>query len=80
LAAGRSALGLSVVVEEASDRIGERLAVTVTGALQTPTGRMVFARCDRSPERPGERGNGRAADKQGGKPVALQEHQPPGPG
>ena len=73
-----------VVVEDARRRIGERLPVTVTGALQTPTGRMVFARCDRSPdrspERPGERGNGRGLDKQGGKPVAVREHQPPGPG
>jgi uncharacterized protein YacL len=41
--------GTMVVVEDARQRIGERLAVTVTGALQTPTGRMVFARCDRSP-------------------------------
>lgn len=47
--------GTMVVVEEARRRIGERLAVTVTGALQTPTGRMVFARCDR----------------QGGKPVVV---------
>ncbi len=72
--------GTMVVVEDARRRIGERLPVTVTGALQTPTGRMVFARCDRNQERPGERGNGRGLDKQGGKPVALQEHQPPGPG
>ena len=76
--------GTMVVVEDARRRIGERLPVTVTGALQTPTGRMVFARCDRSPdrspERPGERGNGRGLDKQGGKPVAVREHQPPGPG
>jgi hypothetical protein len=38
--------GTMVVVEEARRQIGERLAVTVTGALQTPTGRMVFARWD----------------------------------
>ncbi|MBW4530339.1 MAG: PIN/TRAM domain-containing protein [Aphanothece saxicola GSE-SYN-MK-01-06B] len=72
--------GTMVVVEDARRRIGERLPVTVTGALQTPTGRMVFARCDRNQDRPGERDNGRGLDKQGGKPVALQEHQPPGPG
>lgn len=76
--------GTMVVVEDARRRIGERLSVTVTGALQTPTGRMVFARCDRNPERPagrqGERGNGRGLEPQGGKPVVLQEHQPPGPG
>jgi uncharacterized protein YacL len=39
--------GTMVVVEEARKRIGERLPVTVTGALQTPTGRMVFARQER---------------------------------
>ncbi|MGL6134465.1 MAG: TRAM domain-containing protein, partial [Prochlorococcaceae cyanobacterium] len=72
--------GTMVVVEDARRRIGERLPVTVTGALQTPTGRMVFARCDRNHDRSGELGNGRGLDKQGGKPVALQEHQPPGPG
>ena len=72
--------GTMVVVEDARLRIGERLPVTVTGALQTPTGRMVFASCDRNQERPGERDTGRGLDKQGGKPVALQEHQPPGPG
>jgi uncharacterized protein YacL len=38
--------GTMVVVEAARRRIGQRLPVTVTGALQTPTGRMVFARCD----------------------------------
>lgn len=72
--------GTMVVVEDARRRIGERLPVTVTGALQTPTGRMVFARCDRNQDRPGELANGRGLDKQGGKPVALREHQPPGPG
>jgi uncharacterized protein YacL len=39
--------GTMVVVEEARNRIGERLQVTVTGALQTPTGRLVFARSDK---------------------------------
>ena len=39
--------GTMVVVEEARHRIGERLQVTVTGALQTPTGRLVFARNDK---------------------------------
>jgi len=43
--------GTMVVVEDARRRIGERLAVTVTGALQTPTGRMVFARCEKAAER-----------------------------
>ncbi len=36
--------GTMVVVEGGRSGIGERLAVTVTGALQTPAGRMVFAR------------------------------------
>jgi uncharacterized protein YacL len=66
--------GTMVVVEEARKRIGERLLVTVTGALQTPTGRMVFARQDRggdSAERAGVKG--------GGKPVASQEQPPASP-
>ena len=36
--------GTMVVVESGRDSIGERREVTVTGALQTPAGRMVFAR------------------------------------
>lgn len=43
--------GTMVVVEGARDRIGQRLPVTVTGALQTPAGRMVFARCDHKSSR-----------------------------
>ena len=38
--------GTMVVVEGARGRIGERLPVIITGALQNPTGRMVFARLD----------------------------------
>jgi uncharacterized protein YacL len=38
--------GTMVVVDGAHGRSGERLAVVVTGALQTPTGRMVFGRID----------------------------------
>ncbi|MEX0587755.1 MAG: TRAM domain-containing protein [Cyanobium sp.] len=38
--------GTMVVVEGARGRIGERLHVVVTGALQNPTGRIVFARSD----------------------------------
>jgi uncharacterized protein YacL len=38
--------GTMVVVEGASGRQGERLAVLITGALQNPTGRIVFARLD----------------------------------
>ncbi|WP_191964801.1 PIN/TRAM domain-containing protein [Synechococcus sp. RSCCF101] len=44
--------GTMVVVEGARDRIGQRLPVTVTGALQTSAGRMVFARCDHRPAHP----------------------------
>ncbi|MFM7653509.1 MAG: PIN/TRAM domain-containing protein, partial [Vulcanococcus sp.] len=38
--------GTMVVVDGAHGRSGERLAVVVTGALQTPTGRMVFGRLE----------------------------------
>jgi hypothetical protein len=66
-----------VVVEEARKRIGERLLVTVTGALQTPTGRMVFARQDKDrPRDPVER----AGIKGGGKPIASAEQPPASPG
>jgi uncharacterized protein YacL len=41
--------GTMVVVEGARGRIGERLPVVVTGALQNPTGRIVFARGDGAP-------------------------------
>ena len=37
-----------VVVEEGRTLIGSRQPVVVTGALQTPTGRMVFARRDKN--------------------------------
>jgi len=69
--------GTMVVVEDARSRIGDRLAVTVTGALQTPTGRMVFARCNRSGEKAGDKNGTRAA---GGKPVAPREQEPAEPG
>ena len=36
----------TMVVEGARQRIGERVPVIVTGALQNPTGRIVFARCE----------------------------------
>jgi uncharacterized protein YacL len=51
--------GTMVVVEEARTRIGERLQVTVTGALQTSTGRLVFARNDKP------RGSESSADPKG---------------
>jgi uncharacterized protein YacL len=76
--------GTMVVVEDARQRIGERLPVTITGALQTPTGRMVFARSERPAEKSGRR-SGREANGRGnpgpagGKPVAAQG-QPPADG
>ncbi|MFM7435398.1 MAG: TRAM domain-containing protein, partial [Vulcanococcus sp.] len=57
--------GTMVVVEEARKRLGERLAVTVTGALQTPTGRMVFGRLDGA--EPLEPATGRARSKSSAK-------------
>ena len=36
--------GTMVVVEEAKKFVGSRLNITITGALQTPTGRMVFGK------------------------------------
>ena len=48
--------GTMVVINDARDLIGQRRRVVVTGALQTPTGRMVFARLEsnkdsKSPEK-----------------------------
>ncbi|MGJ3246730.1 MAG: PIN/TRAM domain-containing protein [Elainellaceae cyanobacterium] len=40
--------GTMVVVEEASDYVGDELAVVVTGSLQTSAGRMIFARPEAS--------------------------------
>jgi uncharacterized protein YacL len=48
--------GTMVVVEGAIERIGQRVPVIVTGALQNPTGRIVFARCDAEPPPAGEGG------------------------
>lgn len=47
--------GTMVVVEGASQRVGQRVPVIVTGALQNPTGRIVFARCE-GEANPGRRG------------------------
>jgi uncharacterized protein YacL len=70
--------GTMVVVEDARQRIGERLAVTVTGALQTPTGRMVFARTEKAesaekqdrekPERGEEKGSAKRSERSGERP------------
>jgi uncharacterized protein YacL len=45
--------GTMVVVEHAASRIGARVECTVTNALQTSAGRMVFARTDDGPVSPG---------------------------
>ena len=39
--------GTMVVIEEAQDLIGQRIPIVVTGALQTPTGRMVFSKIEK---------------------------------
>ncbi|WP_392351899.1 PIN/TRAM domain-containing protein [Parasynechococcus sp.] len=44
--------GTMVVVNDAKELIGQRRPVVVTGALQTPTGRMVFARLDTKSAKP----------------------------
>ncbi len=41
--------GTMVVVEDAKDLQGKRLDVIATGTLQTPTGRMVFGKLEKSP-------------------------------
>ena len=42
--------GTMVVIENARAAIGERRAVVITGALQNPSGRMVFGRLDKEVE------------------------------
>jgi uncharacterized protein YacL len=58
--------GTMVVVEGGRARIGERLAVVVTGALQNPTGRIVFARAAAA-----------TADDKGDPPAARRRAKPP---
>jgi len=76
--------GTMVVVEEARNRIGERLQVTVTGALQTPTGRLVFARNDKprgtaessaNPKGP-EKARERRAEKEPGRGAPGEPNGP----
>lgn len=78
--------GTMVVVDGAHGRSGERLAVVVTGALQTPTGRMVFGRIDgaepaaeatggSSSPVPGRGGKGKSASKRGNR----SDQDPTGP-
>ena len=42
--------GTMVVIDEAKDFVGSRLDIVITGALQTPTGRMVFGKLINNPE------------------------------
>ena len=69
--------GTMVVVEDARRRIGERLSVTVTGALQTPTGRMVFARSDRAGDKGGARQAAEAAPAEAADAAAAVEGKNP---
>jgi uncharacterized protein YacL len=67
--------GTMVVVEDARNRIGERLQVTVTGALQTSTGRLVFARSDKP------RANESTVDAKGPEKTRERRFEPePGQG
>jgi uncharacterized protein YacL len=67
--------GTMVVVVEARKHIGERLTVTVTGALQTPTGRMVFARQERERGKDAsERGKGTEAARSNGERSKAPEN------
>ena len=50
---GYLADGTMVVVEQARDRIGEEVEITVTSALQTSAGRMIFGRLDGAKPSPG---------------------------
>jgi len=44
-----NSLGM-VVIDEAKNFVGSRLDIVITGALQTPTGRMVFGKLINNPE------------------------------
>jgi uncharacterized protein YacL len=41
--------GTMVVAEQGRSHIGQEVAITVTSILQTPAGRMIFGRVDKSP-------------------------------
>jgi hypothetical protein len=53
-----------VVVEEGRGKIGEKVQITVTSALQTSAGRMIFGKYER-PSR--ENNNNTAQDDDSGK-------------
>jgi len=64
--------GTMVVVDDARALIGSRHPVVVTGALQTPTGRMVFARLDDGKQAKAGK-NGRTNKSKGSKPNKTDE-------
>ena len=66
--------GTMVVVNDARSLIGQRKPVVVTGALQTPTGRMVFARLETE-----GKAKAQAKSKGQGKPPRTSERKPETP-
>ena len=70
--------GTMVVVNEAKSLIGQRKPVVVTGALQTPTGRMVFARLDEKDASTDTKPATKS--KSQGKPAKTSNRKPADPG
>ena len=70
--------GTMVVVNEAKSLIGQRKPVVVTGALQTPTGRMVFARLDENDASTDTKTS--TNSKSQGKPAKTSNRKPADPG
>jgi|TARA_B100001939_G_scaffold80230_1_gene68005 uncharacterized protein YacL len=66
--------GTMVVVNDARPLIGQRKPVVVTGALQTPTGRMVFARLESE-----GKAKAQTRSKGQGKPPRPSERKPESP-
>ena len=66
--------GTMVVVNDARPLIGQRKPVVVTGALQTPTGRMVFARLENE-----GKAKAQTRSKGQGKPPRPSERKPESP-
>ena len=62
--------GTMVVVNDAKPLIGQRKPVVVTGALQTPTGRMVFARLGTGTAAAGSKGKSRGKPSKVNNPKA----------
>ena len=67
-----------VVVNEAKSLIGQRKPVVVTGALQTPTGRMVFTRLDENDASIDTKPSTKS--KSQGKPAKTSNRKPADPG